>query len=211
MNRKPIFDAVRKMLGRGFTAEDIKALDKAIDLATGALPASEQPAMPAVTLAPPPAAGGRRLGTAGAKLIKKWEGCERRQADGTFRAYPDPGSIDGNPWTIGWGSTGPDIKKGVVWTQAQCDARFDIDIQSYVNEVAKAIGSAPTTQSQFDALVSFHYNTGAIRKASLTQKHKTGNFAGAAAEFGKWIFNDHKPMQGLKNRREEEAKLYGAA
>lgn len=153
----------------------------------------------------------RTLGPAGRTLIKKWEGCAKKRKDGTFEAYPDPGSVDGKPWTIGWGSTGPDVRKGVVWTQAQCDARFDVEIQKYVKEVAAFIGAAPTTQSQFDALVSFHYNTGSIAKSGLGRLHKAGNFAAARGEFGKWIYNDKKPMNGLKSRRADEAALYGAA
>ncbi|MFT4055945.1 MAG: lysozyme [Novosphingobium sp.] len=210
MNRKPIFDAVRKMLGRSFTQAEVDALDKAIDLSTGGLTASLAPE-PATAPATPAAATGRVLGAAGAKLIKKWEGCARRLADGTFAAYPDPGSVDGKPWTIGWGSTGSDVKKGVVWTQAQCDARFDVDMVDYVKEVAAFIGSAVTSQNQFDALVSFHYNTGKISSSTLGKLHKAGDFAGAQAQFGKWIYNDGKPMTGLKNRRADEAKLYGTA
>ena len=207
MNRKPVFDAVRKMLGRSFTQVEVNALDKAIDLAAGALPASEAPA-PVPTPAPA-APSGAALGPPGAKLIKKWEGCATRRADGTFAAYPDPGSADGKPWTIGWGSTGADVKKGVIWNQAQCDARFDVDMVAYVNEVATFLGAAATTQNQFDALVSFHYNTGSIRKSTLGSLHKQGKFAQAQEQFGKWIYNDGKPMNGLKSRRAEEAKLYG--
>ncbi len=204
MNRKPVFDTVRTLLGRGYTDAEIKALDKAFDQAMGALPGTLPPAPP-----PPPApVASRKIGAAGTKLIKKWEGCEKRRADGRFDAYPDPGSADGKPWTIGWGSTGPDVKKGVIWTQAQCDARFDTEIQTYVNEVVKAIGTAPTTPNQLDALISFHYNTGAIRTATLTTKHKAGDFAGAKAEFGRWINNAGKPMNGLIKRRADEAALY---
>ncbi|MBF7010284.1 lysozyme [Novosphingobium resinovorum] len=210
MNRKPIFDAVRKMLDRSFTQAEVNALDKAIDLSTGGLTASLAPE-PVSSPATAVAATGRVLGAAGAKLIKKWEGCAKRQANGTFAAYPDPGSVDGKPWTIGWGSTGPDVRKGVVWTQAQCDARFDVDMVDYVKEVAAFIGSAATSQNQFDALVSFHYNTGKITSSSLGKLHKAGDFAGAQAQFGKWIYNDGKPMTGLKNRRADEAKLYGTA
>lgn len=211
MNKKPIFDAVRKILGRSYTQAEVDALDKAIDLAGASLPGSLAPTpTPAPSPAPTPTATGRTLGAPGAKLIKKWEGCEKRRADGTFAAYPDPGSGDGKPWTIGWGSTGPDVKKGVVWSQAQCDARFDVDMRSYVKEVADFIGTAATTQNQFDALVSFHYNTGAIRSSSLGKLHKQGKFADVRNEFGKWIYNNHKPMNGLKSRRADEAKLYGA-
>lgn len=148
------------------------------------------------------------LGAAGAKLIKKWEGCAKKRPDGRFDAYPDPGSADGEPWTIGWGSTGPDVKKGVIWTQAQADARFEQDLVEYAAEVSAFIGTTPTTQDQFDALVSFHYNTGGLRKSTLGKLHKAGNYAGAAAQFGKWIYNDGKPMDGLKNRRADERRLY---
>lgn len=197
MNRKPVFDAVRQIIGRRFTQEEVDTIDRALDRAAGLPPASN-------TVSP----SGRVLGQAGAALIRKWEGCHRLRADGTYDAYPDPGSRDGHPWTIGWGSTGPDIVRGTVWTKAQCDARFDQDILSYVAEVARTIGSAPTSQNQFDALVSFHYNTGKIASATLTRKHKAGDFAGAAAEFGRWIHNDGKPMRGLIRRRADEARLY---
>ena len=151
------------------------------------------------------------LGPAGTSLIKKWEGCAMRRSDGRFEAYPDPGSTDGRPWTIGWGATGPDIVQGLIWTRQQCDARFQRDIRAYAEAVAKVLGAAPTTQNQFDALVSFHYNTGAIAKATLTRLHKQGQFADAAKEFSKWIYNDSKPMKGLVNRRADEARLYSKA
>lgn len=208
MNRKPIFDAVRDVLGRGFTQDEVDALDDAIDLAAGALSAGlatewdEEDAARPVT-------SRHRLGDAGARLIKKWEGCARRLADGRYAAYRDPGSLDGKPWTIGWGSTGADVFEGVIFDQEECDRRFDVDILRYVEAVDDFLGSAPTTQNQFDALVSFHYNTGQIRKATLGKLHRQGRFGEAKAEFAKWIFNDGKPMTGLRNRRAEEAALYG--
>lgn len=194
--RKPIFDEVRLLLGRGFTAQEVATLDRAIDeaLASSSSPGDSEPA----------------LGSAGRALIQKWEGCAKRRGDGLFEAYPDPGSKDGRPWTIGWGSTGPDITRGTVWTQAQCDARFDREIVRYVQEVIAAIEGAATSSRQFDALVSFHYNTGAIAKATLTKLHRQGQFAEAAAQFGKWIYNDGKVLEGLKRRRAEEAALYAS-
>ena len=190
MNRQPIFDAVHTMLGRPFTQADVAALDKAIDLATGSLTAGNTPA-PAKPAPKPDIHTAKALGSAGKALIQKWEGCHKLRADGKYDAYPDPGSVDGK-----------------VWTRAQCDTRFDTDMAAFSSAVGKILGDAPTTQNQFDALVSFHYNTGALAKATLTTLHKQGNFKGAAAEFAKWIYNDGKPMQGLKNRRAEEAALY---
>jgi len=204
MNRKPIFDAVRKMLSRAFTDQEVKDLDKACDQAEGAIAASAAPARPA----PAPPAGGRAIGAKGLALLKSFEGCEKRRADGRFDAYPDPGSADGHPWTIGWGSTGADVARGTVWTQAQCDARLVQDMQKYADVVSRALGTARTSQNQFDALVSFHYNTGAIATATLTKKHKAGDFAGAKAEFARWNKNNGRVMNGLVRRRAAEAALY---
>lgn len=202
MHRKPIFDAVRKLLGGSLTHAQVDALDRSIDQAEGALPATSTPQRK-----PSAPDGGRALGTAGAELIKSFEGCEKDLPDGTFAAYPDPGT-GADPWTIGWGATGPGIKKGVVWTKAQCDARFDDDMQRYAADVSRALANAATTQNQFDAMVSFHYNTGAIGRATLTKLHRQGNFAGAQAEFARWNRAGGRVMAGLTRRRAAEAELY---
>lgn len=150
----------------------------------------------------------RQVAKPGIELIHSFEGCAKDLHNGTYAAYPDPGSVDGKPWTIGWGSTGPGIAPGTVWTRQQCDDRFINDIQRYADEVSKAVGDKPTTQNQFDALVSFHYNTGKIFSATLTKRHNAGDYAGAVKEFGKWVNNDGKPMKGLIRRRAAEAALY---
>ena len=149
----------------------------------------------------------RKLGPAGLALIKQFEGCARVRPDGRIGAYPDPGT-GGAPWTIGWGSTGAGIGPGTVWTRAQCDARFAQDLARFALEVDRALGDAPTTACQFDALVSFHYNTGAIRRATLTRKHCMGDHAGAALEFARWNRAGGRVMPGLARRRAAEAALY---
>ena len=194
MERRPIFDVVRKLLERGLRGREVAALDGAIDVALG-------------LAAPPAPANTHPLSPAGLALIQRWEGCAKRRSDGRFEAYPDPGT-GGDPWTIGWGTTGRDVVPGLVWTQEQCDARFERDVQRFVREVQAALADAPTSQSQFDAMVSFHYNTGAIRKATLTRLHKAGDHAGAAAEFGKWVHAGGQRLTGLVRRRADEAALY---
>ena len=140
-------------------------------------------------------------------LMHKFEGCR-------LKAYPDPGSKDGKPVTIGWGTTkdeaGKPIKLGTVWTQERCDARFAADLAVFAERVAKVLGAAPTTQAQFDALVSFAYNVGveALRTSTLMRLHKEGDYAGAAGQFARWNKNDGKPMAGLTRRRAAEAELY---
>lgn len=172
-------------------------------------PHSQLPAVPAALPTARATARPRTAGPAAIALIREFEGCARRCGDGLFRAYPDPGT-GGAPWTIGWGATGPDIGRETVWTQDQCDARLDQDIARHALEVDRALGDAPTTQPQFDALVSFHYNTGAIRRATLTRKHCGGDHAGALKEFSRWTYAGGRVLPGLVRRRAAEAELYAA-
>lgn len=161
----------------------------------------------------PPLSNSPIISPAGIALIKRFEGCARLRTDGMVEAYPDPGS-GGEPWTIGWGATGHDhvhggrIGQATVWTPAQCDARLADDLIRYADDVARALGDAPATQPQFDALVSFHYNTGAIARATLTQKHVAGDFMGAAQEFARWNRAGGRVLKGLVRRRAAEAALY---
>lgn len=200
LKRTPIFQTVRQMLGRGFTQSEVDTLDRAID---GAISGTE-----ISPLDPVPSVPSSRIGPAGIALIKQFEGCARLRTDGLVEAYPDPGT-GSDPWTIGWGATGKGIGPGVVWTRAQCDARLERDLVRYAADVARALGDSATTQSQFDALVSFHYNTGAIARATLTKQHKDGDQAGALREFARWNRAGGRVMKGLTRRRNAEAALYG--
>ena len=49
--------------------------------------------------------------------VRRDEGCR-------LTAYPDPLS-GGDPFTIGYGATGPGIGPGTVWTQAMADADLE--------------------------------------------------------------------------------------
>lgn len=195
MSRKSLFDTVRRMLGRGFRQSEVDRLDTAIDASLD-LSQDRVPAVPS-----------RGVSEAGLKLIKAFEGCARLRHDGMVEAYPDPGT-GGDPWTIGWGATGADVTPGTVWTQAQCDARLEADVARHAADVRKAIGDAPTTQGQFDALVSFHYNTGAIARATLTRRHVAGDHQAAAREFAKWKHAGGRVLKGLVRRRRAEVALY---
>ena len=199
LRRKGIFDTVRSLLGRGFQQAEVDKLDRALDAAVhdAAQPTERNVACPGT------------VGPDGIALIKRFEGCARLRRDGLVEAYPDPAS-GGDPWTIGWGATGPEIGPGTVWTQEQCDARLEHDLGRYAAEVAAALKGAPTSPAQFDALVSFHYNTGAIARATLTRKHIAGDFGGAQAEFARWNRAAGRVLKGLARRRQAEASLYAS-
>lgn len=61
----------------------------------------------------------------------------------------------------------------------------------------------PLEPHEFDALVSFHYNTGGIAKAALTRHLNAGDRAAAAAAFMGWL----KPA-AIRPRREAERDLF---
>lgn len=146
----------------------------------------------------------------GISLMHYFETCK-------LRAYPDPGSNNGEPWTIGWGHTGPEVKPGLEWTQQQADSVFVDDLRRFERDVLSLV-KVPLTQGQFDALVSFAYNVGSdidadtipegLGDSTLLRKLNAGDYAGAAIEFIKWNKNDGKPMRGLTRRRHAEMGLF---
>lgn len=204
MNRKIIFDAAKKLGAKFPDAAAVAVLDSAITEAMREL----QAAVPA----PRPSQGlGRRVSKKAVDLLHSFESCK-------LTSYPDPGSRDGKPWTIGWGSTGPDIGPGLTWTQAQADARFARDLATFEDGVTRLIGSAPTSQHQFDALVCIAYNIGldedadtiaeGLGDSTLLRKHKASDYEGASRAFLSWRFNDGREMKGLLHRRKAEKALY---
>lgn len=146
----------------------------------------------------------------GLNLIQNFEGCARRLPDGRLKAYPDP-ATGAAPWTIGWGTTGPDVRPGTIWSQAQADARLKTDVTVCAGKVERLLDGAATTQGQFEAMVCLAYNIGLgnFGTSTLLKRHKEGKFEAAQAEFARWNKAAGKVLPGLTKRRAAEAALYG--
>jgi len=142
----------------------------------------------------------RQVNQAGVNLVKTFEGC-------VLKAYPDPAS-GGDPWTIGYGHTGPEVKPGLSITQGQADAYLASDLAAFGAGVVKLCPVA--TDNQFAALVSFAYNLGlgSLKDSTLRRMHNEGDHTGAAGQFGRWNKARGKIMAGLTKRRAAEAKVY---
>lgn len=133
----------------------------------------------------------------GINLIKRFEGLR-------LEAYRDSVGIP----TIGYGHT-HGVKMGDVITGAQADdfLREDLKVAELtINTNAKV----KLTQGQFDALASFVFNLGSgnFVKSTLLKKLNTGDYAGAADEFGKWVNAGGKKLPGLVKRRAAEREVF---
>lgn len=141
------------------------------------------------------------LKQAGIDLIKSFEKCR-------LSSYPDPATGD-EPWTIGWGATGPDIDAGMVWTQAEADARLVADLKDVSDAVSRAIIDG-LNDNQFSAIVSLVYNIGIskFRTSTMLALIHKGDLDGAANEFPKWDRAAGQANAGLLRRRLAEQRLF---
>ncbi len=158
---------------------------------------------PTSTTGAAPAQGGTQpagmsLSQAGLNLIKSHEGLRTT-------AYQDPVGV----WTIGYGHTGT-AKPGQKITEAQAEQLLRQDVGWAQDAVRKNV-KVPLTQGQFDALVSFTFNlgAGALGRSTLLKKLNAGDYAGAQAEFGKFVHAGGRVLPGLVRRRNEEAQMFG--
>ena len=116
-------------------------------------------------------------------------------------------------WTFGIGHTAaagaPDPATMPRGMPADLDAGireafrvFRSDLARYEAAVLRAV-KVPLEPHEFDALVSFHYNTGGIAKAALTRHLNAGDRVAAATAFMGWL----KPA-AIRPRREAERDLF---
>ncbi|NKJ92817.1 glycoside hydrolase family protein [Rhizobium leguminosarum bv. viciae] len=113
--------------------------------------------------------------------------------------------------TIGAGHTAaagdPDPRSGMRISLTEAINIYRSDIAKVESEVAKAV-HVSLSQNQFDALVSWHFNTGAISSATLTTRINAGDVDGAAAEFARWNKSKGKVLEGLITRRARETVMF---
>lgn len=132
-------------------------------------------------------------------LIRRFEGLR-------LKAYLCPAGV----WTCGYGSTGPDIKPGVTWTQEQSEQRMQQDAQRFASAAIKLCPVLPQHgEAKTAAIADFAYNLGATRLAGSTLRRKvnTQDWAGAQVELRKWVFGGGVKLPGLVLRREAGARL----
>jgi GH24 family phage-related lysozyme (muramidase) len=142
-------------------------------------------------------------------LCKPFEGYARRLPDGGCAAYPDPGT-GAEPWTIGYGSTGPEVKRDTVWTLQQAEESLDKHLMFFCRGVLslspELINEPPR---RLAAIISFAYNCG-LRNYQISTLRKRVNvkdWRGAQEEIVKWNKAAGRVLRGLTLRRQAEAEL----
>lgn len=167
----------------------------------------------------------RAVSSNGLILVKRFEGI--KDGDPTT-VNLDPYMDDVGVWTIGWGHAIVDpINNRMLrgekdasrahelypdgLTTSQADDLVRADLLDASRDVS-AFVKVPLTDNQFDALVSFHFNTGALHGSTLLAQLNVGDYVGAASQFVRWNKGKVKgvlvPLPGLTTRREQERKLF---
>jgi len=142
----------------------------------------------------------RRISPYGLKKLKEWEGLR-------LSAYRDSANV----LTIGYGHTSaagkPKVQAGMKITQTEAETILLDDLEQYEADVERLV-KVPLNDNQFAALVSFHFNTGALGKSTLLKKLNAGDYEAVPYELNKWVFAGKKRIQGLVNRRAAEIGLW---
>ncbi len=141
----------------------------------------------------------RNITEDGLRLIRRFEG---------FSAMPY--LCPAGYLTVGYGHVvkNPDAFRQPI-TEDEATGILTVDVETAERAVLRLI-SAPLTDGQFDALVSFTFNlgAGALQRSTLRRKVNREDHEDAAAEFLRWVWAGGRKLSGLIRRRQAEAALY---
>lgn len=120
------------------------------------------------------------------------------------QAYKD--SVGVWTWSAGLTSaSGHDVTRYINNPQPmqKCLEVYVWALKRYADEVREAFKGRELTEAQFAAALSFHWNTGAIKRASWVKSWLAGDVVGARKAFMAW----RKPAEIIA-RREKERDLF---
>jgi lysozyme len=149
----------------------------------------------------------------GRRLIEAFEGLFLSAYDDADDRIMKPGQVVRGTLTIGYGHTSaagpPKVYIGMTITHEEADSFLSSDLTSVELEIAHLV-KVSLDQQQFDALVSFQYNTGwlAHRQCSLLAAVNAGNYDLADKDFGLYDEASGKVLAGLQRRRRAEALMF---
>jgi lysozyme len=113
-------------------------------------------------------------------------------------------------WTIGAGLTAASgvvaPRAGMTINRAEASRLLKLALaRNYEPAVRQAMGTVP--QHAFDGAVSFHFNTGAIARASWVGSYKARDWMGVRSRLALWNKGGGRVLPGLERRRREESDV----
>lgn len=120
------------------------------------------------------------------------------------QTYRDSEGYD--TWSVGLTSaTGHDVTRYINNPQPlrKCLEIYVWALDNYADEVREAFRGHKLSEAQFAAALSFHWNTGAIKRATWVQRFKAGDMRGAR-EAIMW----YRTPQSIIERRKKERNLF---
>src|SRR5581483_3870212 len=124
----------------------------------------------------------------GLPIVEAFESCLAPVAGkpGLFKPYYCPAGV----LTQGYGHTNlggipPKVVIGTLWDKAQCDQALANDMAVFEKHVADLAPNV-TDQGQFDALVSWSFNTGGPADSSVWSYARKGDVEGTVERLKRW-------------------------
>lgn len=157
-----------------------------------------------------------KTSAAGLKLIEEFEGLFLQAYDDSDDRVLKPGDRCYGALTIGYGHTSaagpPRVYIGMEITADEANSILAADLASVELEVSHLV-KVPLNQNQFDALVSFQFNTGWLSHphCSLLTALNAGNYQLADTDFTLYDRAQGKVLVGLERRRLAEKNLFETA
>lgn len=147
----------------------------------------------------------------GRKFIESFEGLILQAYDDHNDRVVEPGQTPIGVLTIGYGHTDaagpPKVYVGQKITQAEADKFLATDLSAVENEVNHLV-KVTLNQNQFDALVSFQFNTGALSKSSVLTLLNSKDYATAADHLLLYNHAGGVVLTGLTRRRQAERTMF---
>jgi lysozyme len=147
----------------------------------------------------------------GRKLIESFEGLILQSYDDYNDHIVNSGDTVHGVLTIGYGHTSvagaPHVSIGDTITQSDADRILGEDLKRVEDEVNRLV-HVPLNQNQFDALVSFEFNTGALGHSSALPLLNAGNYVEAADHLLLYNQAGGRVLAGLIRRRKAEHELF---
>ncbi len=137
----------------------------------------------------------REINDKGFKLIKDFEGC-------SLESYLCPAGV----WTIGYGHTGPEVVKGMKYTQQQADMQLQKDLYKFYH--LDDYLSEKVNENQYSALVCLAFNIGLAALKMSRVLRAVNNGVNPDTEWMQWNHIHGVVSNGLTRRRKAELELY---